>query len=39
MSSGSAMPIRFAIVGSGWPSQFFLRVARALPERYGPVST
>jgi len=27
-------PIRFAIVGSGWRSEFFLRIAAALPERF-----
>jgi predicted dehydrogenase len=27
-------PSRFAIVGGGWRSQFFLRVAQALPERF-----
>lgn len=27
-------PIRFAIVGGGWRSLFFLRVAQALPDRF-----
>ncbi len=27
--------INFAIVGGGWRSEFFLRVAQALPERFG----
>ncbi|MCS5734088.1 Gfo/Idh/MocA family protein [Herbiconiux daphne] len=27
-------PIRFGIVGSGWRSEFFLRIAQALPERF-----
>jgi predicted dehydrogenase len=27
-------PIRFGIVGSGWRSEFFLRVAEALSERF-----
>ncbi len=27
-------PIDFGIVGSGWRSEFFLRVAQALPERF-----
>jgi predicted dehydrogenase len=26
-------PVRFGIVGSGWRSEFFVRLARALPER------
>lgn len=34
MRSRSDTPIRFAVVGSGWRSAFFLRVARALPERF-----
>ncbi|MDT4893087.1 MAG: hypothetical protein QOE97_2122 [Pseudonocardiales bacterium] len=27
-------PVRFGIVGSGWRSEFFLRIAEALPERF-----
>jgi predicted dehydrogenase len=27
-------PIRFGIVGSGWRSEFFQRIAKALPERF-----
>jgi len=27
-------PIRFAIVGAGWRSEFFIRIAKALPERF-----
>jgi predicted dehydrogenase len=27
-------PYRFAIVGAGWRTEFFLRIAAALPERY-----
>lgn len=29
----SATPIRFGLVGSGWRSEFFVRLAKALPER------
>lgn len=27
-------PVRFGIVGSGWRSEFFLRIAAALPDRF-----
>ena len=27
-------PVRFAIVGSGWRSEFFLRIAQAVPEHF-----
>lgn len=27
-------PIPFAVVGSGWRAEYFLRIARALPERF-----
>jgi hypothetical protein len=27
-------PIDFSVVGSGWRSEFFLRIARALPDRF-----
>jgi predicted dehydrogenase len=27
-------PVKFGIVGAGWRSEFFLRIARALPERF-----
>src|SRR5690348_15309523 len=27
-------PVEFAIVGAGWRSEFFLRIAQALPERF-----
>jgi len=30
---GAAGPARFAVVGSGWRSQFFLRLAQMAPER------
>ena len=31
-------PIRFAIVGTGWRSQFFLRLAQTLPDRFEVVA-
>ncbi|MFJ2955804.1 Gfo/Idh/MocA family protein [Streptomyces sp. NPDC087270] len=33
MGDVDTAPIRFGIVGSGWRSEFFVRLARALPER------
>lgn len=30
-------PVRFAVIGSGWRSAFFLRLAAAAPERLEPV--
>jgi hypothetical protein len=30
----ASSPVRFGIVGSGWRSEFFLRIAEALPERF-----
>src|SRR5436309_1128236 len=27
-------PYRFAVVGAGWRAEFFLRIVRALPERF-----
>lgn len=33
-SPTSDSPVRFGIVGSGWRSEFFLRIAAALPERF-----
>jgi len=32
--TGTTTPIRFGIVGSGWRSEFFQRIAKALPERF-----
>ncbi|WP_345943699.1 Gfo/Idh/MocA family oxidoreductase [Streptomyces sp. SID3212] len=31
--SASAAPVRFGLVGTGWRSEFFVRLARALPGR------
>lgn len=36
-TSSAGGRIRFGIVGSGWRSEFFLRVARELPERFDVV--
>lgn len=33
-SPAPGRPVRFGIVGSGWRSEFFLRIAAALPERF-----
>lgn len=34
MSSPAAAPVSFGVVGSGWRTNFFLRVAQALPDRF-----
>lgn len=34
MQGSSEGPVRFGIVGSGWRSEFFLRIAEALPDRF-----
>jgi predicted dehydrogenase len=34
MTEPSGRPIRFGIVGSGWRTQFYLRIARLMPERF-----
>ena len=33
-SDGAAAPIRFGVVGSGWRAEFFVRMARLMPERF-----
>jgi len=30
----TSQPVRYAIIGSGWRTQFFLKLARELPERF-----
>ena len=35
--SPSPSPFRFAVVGSGWRGEFFVRMARLLPERFACV--
>ncbi|MBO1751497.1 Gfo/Idh/MocA family oxidoreductase [Actinotalea sp. BY-33] len=34
---GAAGPVRFAVVGSGWRAEFFLRMAVLMPERFAVV--
>jgi hypothetical protein len=34
MQGSNEGPVRFGIVGSGWRSEFFLRIAEALPDRF-----
>ncbi|QGQ18029.1 gfo/Idh/MocA family oxidoreductase [Cellulomonas sp. JZ18] len=34
MTQHSPAPVRFGVVGSGWRSSFFVRMARLMPERF-----
>ena len=34
MTRMAAAPIRFGVVGSGWRAEFFVRMARLMPDRF-----